>query len=347
MHRQLRGESDYEQLPDDVPVSAHVADVQPGKGISGYFLFVIQVKMKGGGRYFIFRRYRQFHNLQSKLKMKFSPENNKSYNTCILPELPGKVYLGNKQEIAEKRIPELNMYMKKVLALPAWFLLNEDLRIFFHQTTEDCKQVPNSLRRLRPPTRKVQSKTAKGVQSTEPEVPRAEALYNFTGENDLELTFKAGDIIYLLNKVNEQWLEGIHCGNTGIFPKSFVRIINDLLEEVPATYKEESSVVHQLRCVYHDVYCCEIRDIYLGSGISLQPEYTFLLSLMRTEFANKAIALNYRDPEGDLVRITDNMDVELMALEAEEKPRVTKPDFASWQLHVTRKDDLSVYNTHL
>ncbi|XP_059810179.1 neutrophil cytosol factor 4 isoform X3 [Hypanus sabinus] len=285
MHRQLRGESDYEQLPDDVPVSAHVADVQPGKGISGYFLFVIQVKMKGGGRYFIFRRYRQFHNLQSKLKMKFSPENNKSYNTCVLPELPGKVYLGNKQEIAEKRIPELNMYMK--------------------------------------------------------------ALYNFTGENDLELTFKAGDIIYLLNKVNEQWLEGIHCGNTGIFPKSFVRIINDLLEEVPATYKEESSAVHQLRCVYHDDYCCEIRDIYLRSGISLQPEYTFLLSLMRTKFANEAIALNYRDPEGDLVRITDNMDVELMALEAEEKPRVTKPDFAPWQLHVTRKDDLSVYNTHL
>ncbi|XP_051899072.1 neutrophil cytosol factor 4 [Pristis pectinata] len=345
MNRQLRGESDYEQLPDDVPVSAYVADVQQGKGISAFFLFVIQVKMKGGGRYFIFRRYRQFHSLQMKLKGKFDPENNKSFNICVLPELPGKVYLGNKQEIAEKRIPELNMYMKKLLSLPAWILLDEDLRIFFYQTPEDSVQIPKSLRRLRPPTRKVQTKTTKGVTSTKAEAPRAEALYNFTGESDLELTFKAGDIIYLLKKVNEDWLEGIHRGCSGIFPKSFVRIIEDLSQGFPTASEEGSTTVHRLRCVYHDVHCSEIRDIYLGSGISLQPEYSFLLSLMRTEFANEAIALNYRDPEGDLVRIMDNMDVELMALEAEEKPRVTKPDFVPWQLHVTREEDLSVYNT--
>ncbi|XP_069765601.1 neutrophil cytosol factor 4 isoform X1 [Narcine bancroftii] len=155
MHQQLRGESDYEQLPDDVPMSAHIADVEQNKGIPTFCLFVIQVKLKGGRRYLIFRRYRQFHRLQCRLKEKLDPENNRNFNTCILPELPGKVYLGNKQGIAEKRIPELNLYLKKLLALPAWILLDEDLRIFFYQTTEDCEQVPKSLRRLRPHTRKI------------------------------------------------------------------------------------------------------------------------------------------------------------------------------------------------
>ncbi|XP_069765606.1 neutrophil cytosol factor 4 isoform X2 [Narcine bancroftii] len=345
MHQQLRGESDYEQLPDDVPMSAHIADVEQNKGIPTFCLFVIQVKLKGGRRYLIFRRYRQFHRLQCRLKEKLDPENNRNFNTCILPELPGKVYLGNKQGIAEKRIPELNLYLKKLLALPAWILLDEDLRIFFYQTTEDCEQVPKSLRRLRPHTRKINSKTAKEDANLNAELPRAEVLYNFTGTSVLELTFKAGDIIYLLNKVNEEWLEGNYCNSTGIFPKSFVRIIKDLPHESPATSKEEGSVAHSFRCVYHDVHCCQMKDIYLGGGIPLQPEYTFLLSLLRTEFTNEAIALNYCDPEGDLIRITDNKDVELMMMEAEEKPWLQKADYVPWRLHVTRKDDLSVYNT--
>ncbi|XP_032869122.1 neutrophil cytosol factor 4 [Amblyraja radiata] len=346
MHQQLRGESDYEQLPDDVPVSAHVADVEQAKGISAYFMFVIQVKQKGDGRYFIFRRYRQFHSLQAKLRGKFDPENNKNFNTCVLPALPGKVYLGNKQEIAEKRIHELNIYMKKLLALPAWILLDADLRIFFYQTTEDSVQVPKSLRRLRPPTRKVQTKTVKEEVIPEDEKPWAEALYNFTGANDLELTFKAGDIIYLLKKVNEQWFEGIHSHSTGIFPKSFVRIIKDLSQEVATIQEDRRIVAHWFRCVHHKEDCCEIRDIYLKTGISLQPEYKMLLSKMRAEFETEDIALNYCDPEGDLVRILDDTDLELMAVEAEERPKVTKADFVPWRVHVSRKHDLTVYNIH-
>ncbi|XP_067830657.1 neutrophil cytosol factor 4 isoform X3 [Heptranchias perlo] len=286
MQRQLREESDYDQLADDVPTSAHIADAEQNKGFSNHFVFVIQVKLKGGGRYFIFRRYRQFYSLQSKLQGKFSPENNQNFNTCILPTLPGKVYAGNKQQIAEKRIPELNIYMK--------------------------------------------------------------VLYDFTGANDLELTFIVGDIIYLLGRVNEEWLEGTLYNCTGIFPKSFVRIIKDLPQGHLNPNEEESTVPQRLQCIYHDVNCCEIRNISLED---VQLEYTDILSLMRyylhrTEFGKEDIALNYCDPDGDMVRIMDNMDVELMVLEAKGAPSMIKqPDFVPWELHVTRKNDLSVYNT--
>ncbi|XP_048376945.1 neutrophil cytosol factor 4 [Stegostoma tigrinum] len=341
MQRQLRDESDYDQLPDDVPVSAHIADAEQSKGFSSHIVYTIQVKQKGGGKYFIFRRYRQFHTLQAKLQEKLGPDNS---FICDLPPLPGKVFIGHKQEIAEKRIPDLNIYMKKLLELPAWILLDEDVRLFFHQTAEDSERVPRSLRRLRPSTRKIKSQTEKKDLSEKSGAPQAEALYDFTGDNDLELTFKTGDIIYLLKRVNNDWLEGMLNSCTGIFPQSFVRIIKDLSEGTDL--KKRLSDAHRFRCVYHDIECSKIRDVTLKNGIPVQPDYTELLSLMRAEFGNNAIALNYRDLEGDMVRILDDMDVELMVLEAKGRLWIRKPDFAPWELHVTRKDDLSVYNTN-
>ncbi|NXH16306.1 NCF4 factor, partial [Bucco capensis] len=74
-------------------------------------MFVIEVKLKGGGRYLIFRRYRQFYALHTKLEERYGAES-KSPFTCTLPVLPGKVYVGAKREIAENRIPILNIYMK-------------------------------------------------------------------------------------------------------------------------------------------------------------------------------------------------------------------------------------------
>ncbi|XP_038639452.1 neutrophil cytosol factor 4 isoform X3 [Scyliorhinus canicula] len=260
MQRQLREESDYDQLPDNVPVSAHIADAEPSKGFSSHYVFTIQVKQKGGGKYFIFRRYRQFYNLQVKLQEKFSPENHKNTYTCDLPSLPGKVFIGNKQDIAEKRIPELNIYMKKLLGLSVWVLLDEDLRIFFHQTIGDTKYVPRSLRRLRPSTQRVKSNSRKENANEKSEAPQAEALYDFTGDNDLELTFKAGDIISLLKRINDDWLEGVLNGCTGIFPKSFVRIIKDLSEGT-LNADGELTDAHWFRCFYHDIHCCEIRMV--------------------------------------------------------------------------------------
>ncbi|NWS11222.1 SH319 protein, partial [Pachyramphus minor] len=54
---------------------------------------------------------------------------------------------------------------------------------------------------------------------------KARALYDFHGENEDELSFKAGDMITELESVDEDWMSGEIQGKSGIFPKNFVQIL--------------------------------------------------------------------------------------------------------------------------
>ncbi|NXN06709.1 SH319 protein, partial [Indicator maculatus] len=54
---------------------------------------------------------------------------------------------------------------------------------------------------------------------------KAKALYDFHGENEDELSFKAGDTITELESVDEDWMSGEIQGKSGIFPKNFVHIL--------------------------------------------------------------------------------------------------------------------------
>ncbi|XP_062429849.1 SH3 domain-containing protein 19 isoform X2 [Rhea pennata] len=54
---------------------------------------------------------------------------------------------------------------------------------------------------------------------------KAKALYDFHGENEDELSFKAGDTITELESVDEDWMSGEMQGRSGIFPKNFVQIL--------------------------------------------------------------------------------------------------------------------------
>ncbi|NXY20738.1 SH319 protein, partial [Atrichornis clamosus] len=54
---------------------------------------------------------------------------------------------------------------------------------------------------------------------------KAKALYDFHGENEDELSFKAGDMITELESVDEDWMSGEILGKSGIFPKNFVHIL--------------------------------------------------------------------------------------------------------------------------
>ncbi|XP_077908929.1 neutrophil cytosol factor 4 isoform X1 [Ictidomys tridecemlineatus] len=333
--QQLRAESDFEQLPDDVAISANIADIEEKRGFTSHFVFVIEVKTKGGSKYLIYRRYRQFYALQSKLEERFGPESKTSRFTCSLPTLPVKVYVGVKQEIAEMRIPALNAYMKKLLSLPVWVLMDPDVRIFFYQSTYDSEQVPQALRRLRPRTRKVKSVSPKGPGVDRLEAPRAEALFDFTGNSKLELSFKAGDVIFLLSRVNKDWLEGTSQGATGIFPTSFVKILKDLPEEDDPT--------NWLRCFYYEDTVSTIKDIAVEEDLNSTPLFKDLLELMRREFQREDIALNYQDAEGDLVRLLSDEDVRLMVKQAQGLP--SQKRLFPWRLHITQKDNYGVYST--
>jgi hypothetical protein len=38
------------------------------------------------------------------------------------------------------------------------------------------------------------------------------------------LSFKKGEIIFVKRRINEDWLEGVHQGLTGIFPRNYVEL---------------------------------------------------------------------------------------------------------------------------
>ncbi|XP_029102913.1 neutrophil cytosol factor 4 isoform X1 [Scleropages formosus] len=342
-------QSDFDQLPDNIPISATIADIEERRGFMIFYRFVIEVKTKGGSKYLIYRRYREFFNLHQNLELKLSTMSPSGPYSCSLPFLPKKVYMGNKQEIAESRIPELNNYVKKLLSLPTWLLMEEELQMFFYQSELDSQQVPRTLRRLRPPTRRVKAEKPKpDLLST----PRAEAMFDFSGSGQLELSLRAGEVIFLLRRVNADWLEGTVRDRTGIFPVSFVKIIKPLPDsdsegEGEGTKGPPAGSYSCLRCYLHQGGSVETRDLCVEEDLSAQPSYKDLLTRMREVFQLEDIALNYRDSEGDLVRILDDEDVKLMVMEGRcQGSEIKRPvNQYPWELHITLASDLSVYNT--
>ncbi|XP_069133070.1 dynamin-binding protein-like [Argopecten irradians] len=57
--------------------------------------------------------------------------------------------------------------------------------------------------------------------------PYARTLYPFVGQSEDELTFRGNEMVYLIQHVDEQWIEGELEGRTGLFPASYVSIIVD------------------------------------------------------------------------------------------------------------------------
>uniref|UniRef100_I3MWH4 Neutrophil cytosolic factor 4 n=1 Tax=Ictidomys tridecemlineatus TaxID=43179 RepID=I3MWH4_ICTTR len=292
--------SDFEQLPDDVAISANIADIEEKRGFTSHFVFVIEVKTKGGSKYLIYRRYRQFYALQSKLEERFGPESKTSRFTCSLPTLPA----GGCSEPQEAQ---------GRLSLPVCVPLGSGTR---GPQSRKLRR-GNSIRRWHAPR------------------DRELALFDFTGNSKLELSFKAGDVIFLLSRVNKDWLEGTSQGATGIFPTSFVKILKDLPEEDDPT--------NWLRCFYYEDTVSTIKDIAVEEDLSSTPLFKDLLELMRREFQREDIALNYQDAEGDLVRLLSDEDVRLMVKQAQGLP--SQKRLFPWKLHITQKDNYGVYST--
>ncbi|XP_054896852.1 neutrophil cytosol factor 4 isoform X3 [Poeciliopsis prolifica] len=249
-----------------------------------------------------------------------------------------------KTQRADSKSGTLKVEVTRLLGLPTWLLLDDAVRMFFYQTEQDSQHAPRALRRLRPPTRKV--KTVKEPKMDLFSSPRAEAMFDFRGNGKAELNLKRGEVIFLLRRVNADWLEGTVNNQTGIFPESFVKIIKPL----PESDSEGEGGVHTyscLRCFLLTPSGVETRDVCVQEALTIQPTYNELLSRMRNVFKVDDIALNYRDPQGDLIRLLDNEDVQLMIKEGRrQQGRVQRPvNQFPWELHVSMASDLSVYGS--
>ncbi|KFM74401.1 hypothetical protein X975_18644, partial [Stegodyphus mimosarum] len=55
--------------------------------------------------------------------------------------------------------------------------------------------------------------------------PSCQALYDFVPESESELAFREGEIITLLNRVDDNWFEGTIHNRTGLFPVNYVQVL--------------------------------------------------------------------------------------------------------------------------
>lgn len=67
------------------------------------------------------------------------------------------------------------------------------------------------------------------------------SLYDFHGnQEDGELVFTAGEVIHVIEKINDDWLRGEYLGRTGAFPCRFVDISTELINELPQSEPSET-----------------------------------------------------------------------------------------------------------
>ncbi|XP_036620708.1 sorbin and SH3 domain-containing protein 2 isoform X2 [Trichosurus vulpecula] len=62
----------------------------------------------------------------------------------------------------------------------------------------------------------------------------ARAVYDFKAQTSKELSFKKGDTVYILRKIDQNWYEGEHHGRIGIFPISYVEKLSPPEKAQPA-----------------------------------------------------------------------------------------------------------------
>lgn len=56
---------------------------------------------------------------------------------------------------------------------------------------------------------------------------QVKALFDFEAKEKGELSFKRGEIIQVLDKIDDNWWTGACKGHTGIFPQNYVTPVND------------------------------------------------------------------------------------------------------------------------
>ena len=145
-----------------------------------------------------------------------------------------------------------------------------------------------------------------GGQIISADKPFAVAINNYSSSVDGDLSFKKGDVIFLIRYLSETWLEG-ECEEThavGMFPKSQIEIVTDLEEGPPSL---EDSMVGPRAKVIFDFPGDQPGDLPL-----LKDGFVYLLEKLQGGWYKGALASGGEEgifPEGFIEVIEELPDV--------------------------------------
>lgn len=363
---------------DTLPVQLKITDVEKKKGLSKYYVYVIQVTCRNGSHYVISRRYRQFDEMQKLLEQRFPVEAGEfSQKERILPILPGKLYLSRSavREVTDKRLPLLNSYLQRLFSLADNIRYDSIVKSFTRQTPQDRERygetttaptttTTTASKPLRPalPTHKKTTAPVRPAPPSRPAPPkkpppppalvrgpRGKAVYDYTAQYSDELSFSANTIIGLETEVDGSWVIGRLGSLTGLVPLSYLSIIQPLpTSHLTSGDGEQSDEWDSEEDDQFDssssssFITCYVRGV--ASSVQVSPDLlekpTFfrLRNAFQDHLGRRDFVMNYRDSDGDMIEITDQEDVNLMSSSITVSSGLT--------IFITDQGDYTPYNTH-
>ncbi|XP_065180614.1 neutrophil cytosol factor 4-like [Sycon ciliatum] len=359
------------------PKMATVIDLVKHRGtVNKYYLYVIEVTTLDNTQYFVFRRYSAFNTLQDNLEDKFPIEAGSiNMHDRTLPYLPPKKYGGRSsvRSVAEERAPHLISYLRELFELPKKIHHNDLVRAFLRQQAHDdipyempaTGSIFTEARQRSLSHDKVASKPKPSVPPARPGAgpgrpvpppmasvkavkgPRAQTDYPYTAQADDELSFRKGVTIALLQRIDDSWTQGKLAGKVGLFPSSYVTIIEDLpIDEEDDNFDDEDDEEDQKMVVVCH-YRGRQKDVEIEQSLALQPTYRDLYRTVSHALSDYDAIMNYRDRDGDLIMVADDDDVAVMVSEAAQQRQssaASQSSYVAWQLHLTATGDFSVYH---
>ncbi|XP_058891728.1 sorbin and SH3 domain-containing protein 1 isoform X28 [Acipenser ruthenus] len=198
----------------------------------------------------------------------FAPERSDTPEDVVRRRHDDKEYLKNEPSTGETMcmVPARAKFDFKAQTLKELPFQKGDIVYIYRQIDQNWYEgehhgtvgiFPRTYVELLPPTEKAQPKKVPPVQVLE--YGEALARFNFTGDTVVEMSFRKGERITLIRRVDENWYEGKISGTSrqGIFPVTYIEVlkrprVKNAVEypDPPASHSPDRSSTASPQCVH-------------------------------------------------------------------------------------------------